>query len=48
MAPAGGIRAPLGTCCSVMIKGIEKSLVIWSFWMPFNRMLETISFISSL
>ena len=31
-----------------MIKGIEKSLVIWSFWMPFNRMLETISPISSL
>ena len=32
----------------VMIKGIEKSLVIWSFWMPFKRMLETISPISSL
>ena len=32
----------------VMIKGIEKSLVIWSFWMPFKRMLETISHISSL
>ena len=30
-----------------MIKGIEKSLVIWSFWMPFKRMLETISPISS-
>ena len=31
-----------------MIKGIEKSLVIWSFWMPFKRLLETISHISSL
>ena len=29
-------------------KGIEKSLVIWSFWMPFKRILETISHISSL
>ena len=27
----------------VMIKGIEKSLVIWSFQMPFKRILETIS-----
>ena len=26
-----------------MIKEIQKSLVIWSFWMPFKRMLETIS-----
>ena len=25
-----------------MIKGIEKSLVIWSFWMPIKRILETI------
>ena len=32
----------------VMIKGIEKSLVIWSVWMPLKRMLETISPISSL
>ena len=32
----------------VMIKGIEKSLVIWSFWMPFKRILETISHILSL
>ena len=29
-------------------KGIEKSLVIWSFWKPFKRILETISPISSL
>ena len=27
----------------VMIKGIEKSLVIWSFWMHFKRILKTIS-----
>ena len=33
---------------NVMIKGIEKSLVIWSFWMPFKRILKTISRISSL
>ena len=26
-----------------MTKGTEKSLVIWSFWMPFKRSLETIS-----
>ena len=33
----------------VMMKGIEKSLlVIWSFWTPFKRILETISHISSL
>ena len=31
-----------------MIKGIEKSLVIWSFWMPFKRIRETIFHISSL
>ena len=32
----------------VMIKGIETSLVIWSFWMPFKSILKTISHISSL
>ena len=32
----------------VMIKGIEKSLVIWSFWMAFKRIQETISHILSL
>ena len=31
-----------------MIKGIEKSLVIWSFWMPFKRILEPISHFWSL
>ena len=29
-------------------KGIEKSLVMWSFWKPFKKILETISLISSL
>ena len=32
----------------VMIKGIVNSLVIWSFWKPFKRILETFSPISSL
>ena len=32
----------------LMIKGIEKGLVIWSFLMPLKRILETISHISSL
>ena len=50
--PRGKVFPPLNPHVSfnfyVMIKGSEKSLVIWSVWMPLKRILETISHISSL
>ena len=49
--PPGKVTPPPSTLMYsfhfyVMIKGIVKSLVIWSFWMAFKRIQETISNIS--